>query len=247
MAVGSRQRERRRDRARTPDRRERRTRAHDAALCAAGPRQGTWPRDALPGRRRRSGSQRGANELMTSSSLAVARRPSRVVAIGIVGFAGALALASQVAVPIPGTPVPITLQPLVVVLAGMWLGPMAGAASMLLYLAAGAAGLPVFSPFGAPGIARFAGPTGGYLFAYPLAAFVAGALARRSTSLLGRWAAALAGTTVLLAGGLAQLAVITGGVSSAIPLAIHPFLPLDAVKALIAALLVPRSTFRAPV
>jgi biotin transport system substrate-specific component len=184
---------------------------------------------------------------MTSPTVAVVRRPSRVVAIGIVGFAGALALASQVAVPIPGTPVPITLQPLVVVLAGMWLGPMAGATSMLLYLAAGAAGLPVFSPFGAPGIARFAGPTGGYLFAYPFAAFVAGALARRSTSLLGRWVAALAGTTVLLVGGLAQLAVITGGVSSAIPLAIHPFLPLDAVKALIAALLVPRSTLRAPV
>ncbi len=71
---------------------------------------------------------------------------------------------------------PITLQPLVVVLAGMWLGPVAGAASMVLYLLAGAAGLPVFSPFGAPGIARFFGPTGGYLFAYPVAAFVAGAL-----------------------------------------------------------------------
>ena len=65
---------------------------------------------------------------MASSTVAVVRCPSRLVAIGIVGFAGALALASQVAVPIPGTPVPITLQPLVVVLAGMWLGPMAGAA-----------------------------------------------------------------------------------------------------------------------
>ncbi len=184
---------------------------------------------------------------MTSTTVVVDRGPSRVVAIGIAGFAAALAMASQVAVPIPGTPVPITLQPLVVVLAGMWLGPMAGAASMLLYLVAGAAGLPVFAPFGAPGIARFAGPTGGYLFAYPFAAFVAGALARRSTSLLGRWGAAMAGTTGLLAGGLEPLAEITGGVSSAVPLAIHPFLPLDAVKALIAALLVPRSTLRAPV
>ena len=53
---------------------------------------------------------------MTTNTLAITRRPSRVVAIGIVGFAVALALASQVAVPIPGTPVPITLQPLVVVL-----------------------------------------------------------------------------------------------------------------------------------
>ena len=184
---------------------------------------------------------------MSTNSVAIAGRPSRVVAIGIVGFAAALALASQVAVPIPGTPVPITLQPLVVVLAGMWLGPVAGAASMVLYLCVGATGLPVFSPFGAPGIARFFGPTGGYLFAYPVAAFVAGALARRTSSLLGRWAAALAGTTVLLLGGLAQLAILNGSLATAIPLAIHPFLPLDAVKALVAALLVPRSTLRAPV
>src|SRR5687767_9135823 len=111
---------------------------------------------------------------MTTTALTQARRPAHTLAIGIVGFAIALALASQVAVPIPGTPVPITLQPFVVVLAGLWLGPVAGASSMVLYLALGAAGLPVFSPFGAPGIARFVGPTGGYLFAYPFAAFVAG-------------------------------------------------------------------------
>lgn len=185
--------------------------------------------------------------MTTSTVVAVSRRPARIVAVGVVGFAAALALASQVAVPIPGTPVPITLQPLVVVLAGMWLGPAAGAASMVLYLVAGAAGLPVFSPYGAPGIARFVGPTGGYLFAYPVAALVAGALARRTPSLLGRWVAALAGTSVLLLGGLAQLAVLSGSVSQAITLGIHPFLPLDAVKALVAALLVPKSTLRAPV
>jgi len=184
---------------------------------------------------------------MTTSTLAVTRRPSRVVAIGIVGFAVALALASQVAIPIPGTPVPITLQPLVVVLAGMWLGPVAGAASMILHLAAGAVGLPVFSPYGAPGLARFVGPTGGYLFAYPIAAFVAGALSLRARSLSGRWLAALAGIAVLLLGGLAQLAILTGSLSQALPLAIHPFVALDAVKALVAALLVPKSTLRAPV
>jgi len=184
---------------------------------------------------------------MTTTTAVAPRRSSRVVAIGIVGFAAVLALASQIAVPIPGTPVPITLQPLVVVLAGMWLGPVAGVASMLLYLSAGALGLPVFSPFGAPGLARFVGPTGGYLIAYPFAAFVAGALSRRATSLLGRWLAALAGTTVLLMGGLAQLALITGSLSQALPLAIHPFVALDAVKALLAAWLVPKSTLRAPV
>lgn len=183
---------------------------------------------------------------MTTSVLTRTRLPARTLAIGVVGFAAALALASQVAIPIPGTPVPITLQPLLVVLAGLWLGPVAGAASMVLYLVAGAMGLPVFSPFGAPGIARFVGPTGGYLIAYPFAAFVAGGLAQRSSSLLGRWAAALVGSAVLLLGGIAQLTVITGSVKLALSLGLNPFVPLDAVKALVAALLAPRSTPRAP-
>src|ERR1044071_1795463 len=99
--------------------------------------------------------------------------PSRALtAVGIVGFAAAVAAASQGAIPLPFTPVPLTLQPMLVILAGMMLGPAAGAASMALYLAAGAAGLPVFTPLGAPGIARLLGPTGGYLLAYPAAAFV---------------------------------------------------------------------------
>ena len=113
-------------------------------------------------------------------------RSTQLTIIGVVGFAAALAAASQVAIPLPGTPVPITLTPLVVVLAGMWLGPVAGAASMVLYLAAGAAGLPVFAPMGAPGIARFVGPTGGYLIAYPAAAYVAGVLSRRAETLVAR-------------------------------------------------------------
>src|SRR6476659_8985067 len=109
------------------------------------------------------------------------RRSAAITAFGIVGFAAAVAAASQIAIPIPGTPVPFTLQPMLVVLAGILLGPAAGATSMLLYLLAGAAGLPVFTPIGLPGIARFFGPTGGYLIAYPAAAFVAGWLTRRAT------------------------------------------------------------------
>src|SRR5437762_4353184 len=82
--------------------------------------------------------------MSTLSTTLVQTRNARVAIAGIVGFAIALAAASQVAIPLPFTPVPITLQPLVVVLAGLMLGPAAGAASMVLYLAAGAAGLPVF-------------------------------------------------------------------------------------------------------
>ncbi|MGH7678442.1 MAG: biotin transporter BioY, partial [Gemmatimonadaceae bacterium] len=86
----------------------------------------------------------------------------QLAAIGVFGFAVALAAASQIAMPIPGTPVPMTLQPLVVVLAGLMLGPKLGAASMVLFLAVGAAGAPVFAPGGAPGVLRLIGPTGGY-------------------------------------------------------------------------------------
>src|SRR5687768_10471551 len=104
---------------------------------------------------------------------------ARIPAIGAIAFALVLAAASQVAIPLPGTPVPITLQPLVVVLAGLVLGPGAAAASMAMYLVAGAVGLPVFAPIGAPGIGRLFGPTGGYLLAYPAAAVVAGLLGWR--------------------------------------------------------------------
>ena len=167
-------------------------------------------------------------------------RDARLTLVGIAGFAIALAAASQVAIPLPLTPVPITLQPLVVVLAGLMLGPTSGAASMVLYLAAGAAGLPVFAPLGAPGIARFFGPTGGYLIAYPAAAFVAGALARREPNLLGRWLAATAGVVVILFGGVAQLAVVSQSLSRAIAIGLTPFALLDVVKAFIAALIAGR-------
>lgn len=175
--------------------------------------------------------------LSTSSSTT---RDNRLALLGVVGFALALAAASQVAIPLPFTPVPITLQPLVVVLAGLMLGPVAGAASMVLYLVAGAAGLPVFAPIGAVGIARFLGPTGGYLVAYPAAAFVAGALARRAPSLLGRWLAATAGVVVILLGGVAQLAILDASLGRALAFGLTPFAVLDVVKAFVAALIAGR-------
>jgi biotin transport system substrate-specific component len=159
----------------------------------------------------------------------------RLAMLGVVGFAAALAAASQVAIPLPGTPVPLTLQPMLVVLAGMMLGPVPGAATMLLYLAAGAAGLPVFAPMGAPGIARLLGPTGGYLLAYPAAAYVAGMAMARARSFRGRTAAAAAGILVLYIGGLAQLGVLSGSLTRAALIGVAPFLAADAVKALVAA------------
>ena len=111
-------------------------------------------------------------------------RESRVVLrAGAVLFVTALtALAAQISVPLPFTPVPFTLQPMVVLLGGAALGARLGAASQALYLLLGLAGLPVFaaSPLLPQGAARLIGPTAGFLLSYPLAAFVAGWLAERA-------------------------------------------------------------------
>ena len=171
------------------------------------------------------------------TTLALAARSPRTRALGLVLAAGALALAAQFALPIPGTPVPLTLQPLVVVLAGLLLGPADAAAAMVLYLVAGAAGLPVFAPIGAPGLARLIGPTGGYLLAYPLAAAVAGRLGAGRDAFSTRALAAMAGILVIYLGGLAQLAIISGSLASAAFLGVLPFVAADAAKAVVAAAL----------
>src|SRR3954447_8042300 len=149
------------------------------------------------------------------TTLVLARRSSRSRALGILIAVAAIALASQFAIPLPNTPVPLTLQPFVVVLAGLLLGPIDAAVAMVAYLIAGASGLPVFTPMGPPGIARLLSPTGGYLLAYPLAAAVAGWLGAGRRAFAVRAGAAVAGIAMLYLGGLAQLFVITGSLATA--------------------------------
>src|SRR6266699_3088921 len=105
----------------------------------------------------------------------VGRAAWGVRALAVVLGAVLVALAAQVSIPLPGTPVPMTLQPMAVLLVGGLLGARLGALSMILLLAVGAAGLPVFTPT-VPllGVARLLGPTGGYLLAYPVAAWATG-------------------------------------------------------------------------
>src|SRR5689334_801817 len=169
------------------------------------------------------------------TTVALAARTTRSRALGILVAVAALALASQFALPLPGTPVPLTLQPLLVVLAGLVLGPIDAAVAMVLYLGLGAAGLPVFQPIGAPGIARLLGPTGGYLLAYPVAAAVAGWLGAGRESFITRALAAMAGILVLYVGGIAQLAALSGSLATAALIGALPFVAADAVKALVAA------------
>jgi biotin transport system substrate-specific component len=178
--------------------------------------------------------------MMLAYSRALALPAMRARALAALAGALAVALASQVAVPLPGTPVPMTLAPLAVVLVGGLLGLRTGAASLVVYLLLGAAGLPVFTPLGLPGAARLVGPTGGFLLAYPAAAALVGLVTARGTG----WVRALGGPALgllaIYAGGAAQLLVLTGSVRAALALGALPFVAGDLLKAGVAALVLRR-------
>ena len=161
---------------------------------------------------------------------------------GIV-LAGSLlvALCARVALPLPFTPVPLTLQPFAVLALGMLLAPRLAATTLAVYLVEGAAGLPVFAP-GVAGVAGFAhlfGPTGGYLFSYPIAAFAVAALWRTSRRNF-TWAliSAAAGNVIILGVGALWLGIFTHAFASVVfTQAVMPFLPGDALKVATAAAL----------
>ncbi len=124
----------------------------------------------------------------------------------IAAFAAATAIAARFE--IPHQPVPFTLQTLVVLLAGAFLGGRNGAASQVLYLMAGVAGAPVFAG-GAIGLGILLGPTGGYLLAFPVAAALIGFLLEEKRSLLRTLFAMAAGLFVIFAAGTLQLYATT--------------------------------------
>ncbi len=136
---------------------------------------------------------------------------------------------------LPIGPVPITLQPLFVFLAGYLLGPARGAAAVALYVAAGVLGLPVFAG-GAAGLGVLLGPTGGYLLGFVVGAALTGLVPRRGP--IG-WAAGLAAGALALTAaygiGAARLAqVLHLGAYQAVAAGVLPFLPFDVVKVVLA-------------
>src|SRR2546425_8382825 len=165
--------------------------------------------------------------LVIDHSTLVIRRAAALI-LGALLVAGA----AQVAVPLPGTPVPMTLQPMAVLLVGGLLGPQLGALSMILYLAMGAAGLPVFtpSPLLLPGIGRLFGQTGGYLLAYPIAAYAVGAIVADGRNVRRVACGVLAGLVLIYLGGLAQLAILTRSISAAARVGTWPVLLGDLLE-----------------
>ena len=174
---------------------------------------------------------------------------SRIRGAGlIILFASLTVLGARISVPLPGTPVPLTLQVLVVLLTGLLLGRKRGALSQLLYLMAGIGGIPAFTS--AIGFQALLGPTGGYLIAFPVAAFVVGEVSHRFNSLPGRLLATLAGVGVIYAGGASWLVLWMGTVDTlwhtvsltrTWRLGVAPFIMVDLAKAVLAALIVDRS------
>src|ERR1700688_270922 len=148
-----------------------------------------------------------------------------------------VAVCARVTVPLPFTPVPLTLQNFGVLAVGLLLGSRRGFAALARYLIEGAFGMPVFSP--SPlggGIAQLLGPTGGFLMAYPAVAFVAGWIYEKTS---GRfvWAAlsSVAAEFVLFAGGLSWLAVWTHSISLALRFGLYGFVFAEVIKVLMAA------------
>lgn len=165
-----------------------------------------------------------------------------VQALSVVFVAVLTAAGAQLSFPLPFTPVPFTIQPMIVLIGAAALGARLGAMSQVLYLMLGIAGLPVFafSPELPQGVLRLLGPTGGYLMAYPIAAFATGWLAERgldrryATSIL----AMAAGLAIIFAGGVMWIARLTG-MPAALATGLYPFVIVDVIKIVAAGLVLP--------
>ena len=155
----------------------------------------------------------------------------------VVGFALLTALGAQVRIPLPFTPVPISLQTFAVLLAGLVLGGGSGALSQAVYVALGTLGAPVFA--GGAGTAWLFGPTGGYLMGFVLAALLVGQLSRALDARRRPWALCgvlAAGIVAVYVPGVIWLALMTGmGLGKAVVVGAVPFIPGDVLKALLAA------------
>ena len=154
----------------------------------------------------------------------------------ILSFTVLTAVAAQITIPVK--PVPFTLQTMMVLLSGAFLGSKKGAYSQIAYLAAGVMGLPVFAqiPDGMIGFARLFGPTGGYLLSFPLAAFVAGYMTEKNKSYISFvFSLFLSNMLILLVGSLYLGAFFLGNIVEAIKQGMIVFLLWEIVKVFAAA------------
>ena len=174
---------------------------------------------------------------------AVPRSVGRRVGVDgvLVGAAsGISAKAAQIAFPSPGTGVPRTTDLMAVLLVGVTLGSTRGAAAAALYLLEGFSGMPVFAQ-GHGGAIWLAGPTAGYLFSYPFAAFVAGWFSERGwgSTTIRAIAGMLVALGVIYLGGWSWLAAFAGAKGAWLG-GVRPFILADILKVAIGASLLPQ-------
>ena len=158
----------------------------------------------------------------------------------VIAGSALIAIAAQIAIPVPFSPVPLTMQPLAVLLVGVVLGSKRGAAAAILYLLEGLSGLPVFAQ-GHGGAVWLAGATAGYLYSYPFAAFVAGWFSERGwgTTVLRAIAGMLVALAVIYIGGFAWLMLVTGNARVAYGIGVAPFIAADIIKVMFGAAILP--------
>jgi biotin transport system substrate-specific component len=147
-----------------------------------------------------------------------------------------VALCARIYIPLPGTPVPLTVQNLGVLLVGLALGSRRGFAALALYLVEGGMGIPIFSPHGLGGIAQILGPTGGYLIAYPFVAALTGYIFERGKATFARAVfASVAGEVLLFTFGISWLYVLTHSLARALSFGLYWFIFAEVIKIMLAA------------
>jgi biotin transport system substrate-specific component len=158
----------------------------------------------------------------------------------VIGASVLIAIAAQVAIPLPFTPVPLTLQPLAVIFVGVALGSTRGAAAAALYLLEGFSGLPVFAQ-GHGGAIWLVSATAGYLFSYPFAAYVAGFISEHGwgSNFVRAISGMLLALGVIYLGGWSWLSALTDP-RTAFTAGVAPFVLADIVKVAIGAALLPK-------
>ena len=178
---------------------------------------------------------------MNTISLIFTANKSLTRAVVVAGFIMLTALGAYVRIPIPFTPVPVTLQTFFVILCGAVLGRKLGSFAQVSYVMLGALGMPIFQGYGA-GLLHIAGPTGGYLAGFIVAAFLTGMLADRECNVMLTMSA---GLLAIYACGIAWLMAGYGfGFAKAVSLGVVPFIPGAVAKLLVASWIYSKIKFR---
>jgi biotin transport system substrate-specific component len=154
-------------------------------------------------------------------------------------FASLTAVFSYIRIPLPFSPVPITLQTLAVMLAGSLLPPKTAFLSLIVYILMRIAGIPYFA-LGTAGIGVLLGPTGGYIISWPLAAYIIASLLKRGNTTFAKllFSNVIGGIVIVYIIGTSHLAIVTGmDMISAITAGVLPFIPGDIAKALLVSLI----------